>query len=474
MYALPVIVLPLLIGWCILALLGVPDSRAPWRRAMQLAAGFGIGLGLTSTAFLAWVATCGPSRPLTLAAECAAVLALAAALAWRRRPSGRSDGSGSPDRSDAPPAPQRTLVALFAFTLAVGCVSAFLVALLSPHGQWDAWAIWNMRARMLVRDGGAHWADIFSPLVSHSEYPPLLPLSVARGWTVGGMETPLIPIAIQVAVLLAAALLLAAGIARRAGRWNGMLAGMFLATASWTWIFASWQYADNFVAYGLLGAVVFLHMRDTGGTRGNALAALAGFFAGFAASAKNEGLIPLGVLLAILGRRVLVGPRRKAEFRALACFVLGSLPALMPALSAKAAGAPANDLMAAWCADPSATLGRLADPLRYRILLDGLRALLLRPWEIALAASIVVMLALRALRPSRALAAPAAALAATALAYLLVLLLTPHDLAWHVRTTIDRLFSHLVPAGLFVLFSLLPDAEEAWRTIARRAVRPAP
>lgn len=469
MSIIAVIMLPLVIGACIVALLGVPAARCPWRRAFQLSAGLAIGLSLSASAFFASVAARGPSRPLTLGIESAAALGLAA-LVWRTRGRGR-------DRSDAPgiePAGQRAWVALFAITLAAGCTSAFLIALLSPHGQWDAWAIWNLRARLLFRDGGAHWADIFSPLVSHSEYPPLLPLAVARGWLVAGAETPLVPISLQAALLAATALLLAASLAARAGRWNGMLAAMYLATSSWVWQFASWQYADGLVALGLLGAIACLHMRDAGAGPGSGLAVLEGFFAGFVVSAKNEGLIPMAALLGIHALRLAVGPDRRGELGALVRFGLGAAPALIPALAAKAAGAPGNDLVAAWVQNPGAVLDRLTDPSRYAILIEALRTLLIRPWEIGFAAALAALLALRALRPARPLAAPAFVLAATAIAYLGVLLITPHDLAWHVRTTIDRLFSHLVPAGLFILFSILPGIEEAWRTVRKEKVTPEP
>ena len=50
--------------------------------------------------------------------------------------------------------------------------------LIEPHGQFDAWYIWNARARFLFR-GGAYWADGFSPLVAHADYPLLIPLIIS-------------------------------------------------------------------------------------------------------------------------------------------------------------------------------------------------------------------------------------------------------------------------------------------------------
>ena len=49
-----------------------------------------------------------------------------------------------------------------------------------PHGRWDAWAIWNLRAKFLATPSD-RWRDAFDPVVSwsHPDYPLLLPLAVS-------------------------------------------------------------------------------------------------------------------------------------------------------------------------------------------------------------------------------------------------------------------------------------------------------
>jgi len=51
----------------------------------------------------------------------------------------------------------------------------------TPHGAWDAWAIWNLRARFLAGPGDA-WRAAFDDALawSHTDYPLLLPATVAR------------------------------------------------------------------------------------------------------------------------------------------------------------------------------------------------------------------------------------------------------------------------------------------------------
>jgi len=65
---------------------------------------------------------------------------------------------------------------------------------LMPHGETDAIAIWNLRARSLLR-GGREWAAVLSPAIgwSHPDYPLLLPLTVARLWSYAGSETTAVP-----------------------------------------------------------------------------------------------------------------------------------------------------------------------------------------------------------------------------------------------------------------------------------------
>jgi hypothetical protein len=75
----------------------------------------------------------------------------------------------------------------FWFVLGIYAVSFIVKSLNLPHGSWDAWAIWNMRARFLYR-GGVHWAQAFSEkyLWSHPDYPVLVPGNVARIWDYRG------------------------------------------------------------------------------------------------------------------------------------------------------------------------------------------------------------------------------------------------------------------------------------------------
>ncbi len=43
----------------------------------------------------------------------------------------------------------------------------------------------------------------------------------------------------------------------------------------------------------------------------------------------------------------------------------------------------------------------------------------------------------------------------TALSYYVVYLITPHDLGWHLKTSADRLFMHLWPSWVLLVFLVI-------------------
>src|SRR5437660_12884048 len=72
--------------------------------------------------------------------------------------------------------PTRWLLIVFLILVAATATTFVFFAMKSPHGYWDAYAIWNLHARFLER-GGAHWADFFTTQIgwSHPDYPLLVP-----------------------------------------------------------------------------------------------------------------------------------------------------------------------------------------------------------------------------------------------------------------------------------------------------------
>ena len=157
-----------------LVALGFPERAAgPRGRAVRAAFGLLIGLGVWSAAFAAALLLFG--RHVRVVAAKDAALALGGALLlWARRGRPAVPDSGG----DAAP---RWLWALFAAGAVVCTLAMIEHTMHAPDGGYDAWMIWNLRVRFLVRARDFHAA--FSPHLlywAQQDYPWLLPGVVAQ------------------------------------------------------------------------------------------------------------------------------------------------------------------------------------------------------------------------------------------------------------------------------------------------------
>src|SRR5206468_2850822 len=115
----------------------------------------------------------------------------------------------------------------------------------SPHGGWDAWAIWNLHARFLYR-GGERWTEMLGVFFSwaHSDYPLLLPSLVAGGWTLAGSETIAIPALLAMIFTFGTVALLVSSVSFLSGPGRGLAAGLILLATSELFLQGSLQMAD--------------------------------------------------------------------------------------------------------------------------------------------------------------------------------------------------------------------------------------
>lgn len=430
----------ILLLWLALHLaLGLLVTRTLWPRrghwALRGALSLGLGCGFGSCLyFLAMLAG--------LPAMAVAVMELLAAVGLWLRP---WSGTASPRKAEA----GWTLPSAFALCMLLGVLGMIVLTLAIPHGTWDAWAIWNLRARFLVR-AGADWRVAFSPLLAehHPDYPLLLPAMHAFGWKLSKSESILGPAAVALGFTLSAIGLLWSGLDLLRGRKIAYLAALVLAATPFFWKHGAAQYADVPLAFYLLGSLVLLALARQESHPG--LAMLAGLCAGFAAWTKNEG-IALAALLAVavaIAQRISL-PR----------FLLGLLPGALCLAIFKLTLAPPSYLMAAAAQPLSA---RLADLTRYAYLASGLVVELLRFGEtplnpILLLIACVFLLGRDAKRPPLAVAA--IALAGGLAAYLAVLLASPLDFQWQVSTALPRLLLQLWPSAILLCFLALREPE---------------
>jgi hypothetical protein len=462
MLAVPLIV-AIALGWTVLhLLLPVRSGWAGLLFSSTLAAA--LGVGLTSTIYFLLLAAGAAGRGMVVASDLALLLA-AAVIAYRRRSAGKKEQAAADDQAVAAH-PWEWLAGL---TLAAGVAVAgfafFDYAARNPCGQWDAWSIWNLRAKFLLT--GETWRNAYSPLLhrTHPDYPLLLSAFIARSWKYLGAGTPAsVPITVACLFQVAVIGLLVSTTALLRSRGAGLLAGLVLvATASFLRQ-GPWQYADMPLSLYVLGAVALLLLASAPGPARTPALALAGLFAAFAAWTKNEGLLFLVVALTVL---FFVEGFTGGWKRALAetgWFLLGALPILSVTLYFKFALAPAADPLVA---QPVAgALARLQDPGRYAtiarafwsetlMLGDGWRhpavalgilAAVLRfrvapgqrKWTIFTGTTVVLVLA----------------------GYFCAYVITPASLEWHLSTSLGRLYMHLWPSVLLLFFVALRRPED--------------
>ena len=112
----------------------------------------------------------------------------------------------------------------FIAALVVGLLGFVIYSALEPHGQYDAIALWNLRARslFLLQD---NWRNAFLPQFWHCDYPLLLSGSIARCWTYIGTDALWIPPFVAAVYTMATVGVIVAGVARLRGLNQGLLAG---------------------------------------------------------------------------------------------------------------------------------------------------------------------------------------------------------------------------------------------------------
>ena len=444
--------LPVVAGtlWAPAFLPGGPGTVAG--RGFRVCLGAGIGLGAGSLAYF-FLLSCsvGVSAARLLLLE-AVLFSPLAYLALRYGKEEAPGASPEPD-ADAHPVPRwalRILAAVFFLLLAGVILTEVFLTYDRPHGGWDAWAIWNLRARFLFR-GGEHWRDAFSPLLSeiHPDYPLLLPGLVARGWTYLGRDAVSFPAVVAVFYTLSTIGILASSLALLRGSFQGILAGVALSCTPIFLRHGASQYADVPFGYYMLATFALLHLATS--TESRRAMALAGFTAGLACWTKNEGVILLGALGAVWFAFTLASSGGKLEIRRAGWFVLGALLPLLALAYFKLTLAPPNYMINEF--DLAAVLKRIVEPARYLEVGAAVAREAIFQLHVPLLAGYLLFSGVSIRKGERgAVLRLWASLSLIFAAYLFVYVITSKPLAWHLGTSLSRLMTQLFPSLLFSFF----------------------
>lgn len=190
----------------------------------------GIGMGFSSTLFFLWLVLLSAHGDfLSFILTEISILLVLLALLFFVPP--RNDSKVYQPISKSFPNPKLylTLSICFYCTLIFMLISFLLISIIAPHGGWDAFVVWNLKARFLFR-GTEHWKNVFSNLISWSrpDYPLLLPGIIASTWGYVGKDLTIVPAIVALLFILATLGLLSGSLSMFKSKGQGLLAGLVL------------------------------------------------------------------------------------------------------------------------------------------------------------------------------------------------------------------------------------------------------
>jgi len=433
---------------------GRREARPLDRVLVSVAWGPGLAAGILAlTSFLGLALGFGSvGRPVLVV-----VLAAPIAVAWwRARRALRPSDTHDLDVRKYDAAARVGGLALFSLVLAYGWNFAMWLGH-RPLGSFDAMAIWTYRALEWYRSGAAFPTVVAALTESKPGYPLMLPGLVVSQFQLWGGETTVIPVAtgwLFVAGVTAATVL---GVARRTPLAVALAAAALVLSTPQVWRWAFAQCADLPLAYLTLTAAVGLVDRIERGRSASTPAWLVGFFLGLMVWTKDEGLVLAVSLIAAATVALRVG-RGSLDRSDRLGLVLGSLPALVATATFKIG----------WIGTGEAHryLGpglwqRVLDPARWREVTAAFLDRLVpvsggQAWGLTLlllvGLGLVAVLGQRAIddrTPLVIFGGPVVMVLAIDAA---IYLASPEPLAWHLRTSLDRLWLQLLPIAVVAVF----------------------
>lgn len=315
--------------------------------------------------------------------------------------------------------------------------------IIPKYGEWDAWWFWNLHAKYLSQP--THWHEpyfnyeifkTFTSPVPHADYPLFLPASVGFFWRLSGVQAQIIPYTISILAMIAIPAIVFIELSRK----NLLVASLlllYLVTDEVLLHFTTAQFADGYIALFLLLCFVCMeHYRRDGRA---IYLQLAGAFAGCCLWTKNEGIMLALVFAVVYAPFLLKAGRWKHLLTGVA------LP-LLALLLFKTVYAPSNDLVQG---QGGKTLEKLKDGNRYKLIWDIFKMTLNKyfPYLSYLTGAYLLKCAVARQLPQKGLLV----ILLAALGYAFIYLVTPHDLEWHMYTSVDRLMFQLTPSLLFLI-----------------------
>lgn len=460
------LIVPLFIGFLLISLLWPIQGAVRSQLLIKSSLALGLGLGISSCTFFLWSVVFYPSSTGFPIVEAALVIVLTVVFSYVSRT--RKDSANSPFGPISNLRTHWILSTCFYISLIAAVIALMLSSIKNPHGGWDAWAIWNMRARFIFR-GGHHWTDAFSGLLSwsHPDYPLLVPALIARGWVYVGQETVVVPALVSMLFALATVGLLSSSVMVLRGKTQGLLAGITLLGTPLFIEQGTSQLADIPLSFFFLATIALFCFQEKLAKNKPGFLFLAGMAAGLSAWTKNEGLLFLGsIMLARLAVRVCVR-EWKVYLRQMLVFALGLAPVLTILLYYKTQLVPPNDLLSALGSE--ASLARLVDLSRYWVVGKAFAVETAHFGKGFFSVTLLLLVYLLLFgrngeeKEAREIVAALMTLGMLLVGYFFAYIIIPYELLWSLSTSLSRLFLQLWPSLLLVFFLAVNTPEQAMK-----------
>ena len=448
----------LLIPFGIIFFAGVRVWRDSIGWPLGVAISLAIGWGGASIAFFLWSITLGPRYEGLVGLELALLaMAIMGALTFYQRNGLRPSFEFTHDTGSTKT--ERIGGALVIIVLFLMVAQFINVTLVFPHGAWDAWSMWNLKARFLSR-GGADWDAFFSlPWAHHPDYPLGISSLVASRWAgYAHHDSTAVPQLVAFGYVMALPVFLYSGLKRFTGHAVSLLACAILISTGNLFSMAAGQLADVPLSLHYLGFMVlyfFAISEDENSWRRFFAFVLAGGLLGLSVWIKNEGMLFLlasFIALSIFQRRAFVP------------ILLGALPGLLALILLKTLYPQSNDIFSA--SRIPEIMNLVTDPVRYAtIIIAMLKGFFsfgaLGKMGIPFGAGLFLLVGVglflyrRGTASLGAIAPLLATLFITMTGVGIVYLVSPHKLNWHITLSLDRILMQLWPATVFTFFALI-------------------
>ncbi len=301
-------------------------------------------------------------------------------------------------------------------------------------GKWDAWAFWNTHAKFLASD---NWHELFNPHIDHvhSDYPLMLPATIAGFWKLSDSYTSFVPILFSFVVFY---LLL----------WSlySFINNRLLAISIIIYLISNYlfykeifsQYADGLLAlYYLISVASFYYLKD----KNYKLMFVTGFLVFSSMWVKNEGIAFAIVFSVVSYLSFFRDYHQKFKY-----FIYGGLFPIVISLSFKLLIATNNDITSSL----NRTIIQVFDMNRLKTILVFLLKTIYELFPVIL---IVIILYIYKLGLKLKYKTGFIILLGTLGVYIFIYMVTPNDLNWHLSTSASRLILQLLPLFLFLILN---------------------